>query len=81
MSQLRSMNSTASQSNNSGCVGGFPLLPKLKTVGTSGFPKWRSQMWLMATRAVSGLSFAAIHGRVRAGGRNSSSGISGPIGV
>ena len=44
MSQSRSMNSTASQSSSSGCVGGLPLRPKLNTVGTSGLPKWRSHM-------------------------------------
>ena len=44
MSQLRSMNSTASQSSSSGCVGCFPLRPKLNTVATSGLPKWRSHM-------------------------------------
>ena len=36
MLQLCSMSSTASQSSNSGCVGGVPLRPKSNTVGTSG---------------------------------------------
>ena len=56
MLQPLSMNSTASQSSSAGCVGALPLRPKSKTVATSGAPKCRSQMWLTATRAVSGLS-------------------------
>ena len=39
-----------------GASAGLPLRPKSKTVGTSGAPKWRIQMWLTATRAASGLS-------------------------
>ena len=39
MLQPDSINSTANQSSNSGCVGGVPLRPKSKTVGTSGEPK------------------------------------------
>jgi len=56
-----STSSLANQSSSSGCVGGFPLFPKLKTVGTSGFPKWRSHMWFIATRAVSGFSGSSSH--------------------
>src|SRR5438270_5260637 len=56
-----SISSTASQSSNSGLVGGLPAMPKSKTVGTSGSPKWRIQMWFTATRAASGLSRAVIH--------------------
>ena len=44
MLQLRSISSTASQSSNSGWEGDFPLMPKLNTVGTSAWPKWRSHM-------------------------------------
>ena len=62
------MNSAASQSSRAGCVGGWPLRPKSKTLGTSAWPKCRSQTWLTATRAVSGLSRSAIH-RARASRR------------
>ena len=58
--QFRSINSQASQSSNSGCEGGLPFLPKLTTVETNALPKWRNHMWLIATRAVSGLSLLAI---------------------
>ena len=57
------MNSAASQSSSAGCVGGWPLRPKSKTPGTSAVPKWRSQTWLTATRAASGLSRSAIQSR------------------
>ncbi len=60
MLQLLSMNCTASQSKSAESVGGFPFFPKLTTVGTSGFPKWRSQIWFTATRAVSGFCLLAI---------------------
>ena len=55
------MSSAASQSRSSGWAGGLPLRPKSKTVGTSGDPKWRVQIWLTATRAVSGLRRSVIH--------------------
>ena len=60
MLQFLSMNSTASQSSNCGLMGGLPFMPKLATVGTIAFPKWRNQMSLIATRAVSGLFWLAI---------------------
>ena len=68
MLQPESMSSTASQSSSAGWVGGLPLRPKSNTVGTSGVPKCRIQMWLTATRAVSGLSRSAIQ-RARASRR------------
>src|SRR5262252_8568096 len=55
MLQPDSMNSAASQSSSSGCVGGAPLRPKSKTLGTIGLPKCLAQMWLTATRAGNGL--------------------------
>ena len=60
MLQPDSISSTASQSSSSGWVGRLPLRPKSKTVATSGAWKCRTQMWLTATRAVSGLSRLAI---------------------
>src|SRR5262245_19282837 len=56
-----SINSTASQSRRAGCEGGLPLRPKSKTDGTSGAPKCRIQMWLIAARAVRGFSRLATH--------------------
>ena len=38
----------------------MPLRPKSKTVGTRGEPEWCIQIWLTATRAVSGLSGSVI---------------------
>ena len=38
----------------------MPLRPKSNTVGTSGLPKCRIQMWLTATRAVSGCCGSVI---------------------
>ena len=61
MLQPDSISSTASQSSSSGWLGRLPLRPKSKTVSTSGRPKCRIQMWLTATRAVSGLSRLVIH--------------------
>ena len=61
MLQPRFMNSTESQSSNSGCVGGSPILPKLSSVATMPRPKWWNQIRLTITRAVSGLSGDAIH--------------------
>ncbi len=52
--QPESISSTASQSSKAGWVGGLPLTPKSNSVGTRGVPKCRIQIWLMATRAVSG---------------------------
>src|SRR5689334_2656577 len=49
------MNSLASQSSNCGWLGGLLARPKSCGVGTSAWPKWRSQIWFAATRAVSGL--------------------------
>ena len=43
MLQPRFMNSTASQSSSSGCVGGSPILPKLSSVPTMPRPKWWCQ--------------------------------------
>ena len=40
--------------------GRFAVHAEVETVGTSGVPKWRSQMWLIATRAASGLSGEVI---------------------
>src|SRR5262249_16328831 len=62
------INSAASQSSSAGCDGGRPLRPKSDTVGTIAWPKWRIQIWLTATRAVSGLCVSAIH-RARASRR------------
>ena len=50
------LSSAASQSSKPGIVGGFPLRPKSNTDGTSGVSKWCIQIWLIAIRAVSGLS-------------------------
>ena len=61
MLQPFSMNSTASQSSSSGCEGFLPLRPKSKTLSTRGLPKCRIQMWLTATRAVSGFMGCVIH--------------------
>ena len=55
MSHLRSMNSTASQSSSSGCVGGSPCVPKSSLVSTRPLPKCCAQMRFIVTRAVSGL--------------------------
>ncbi len=63
-----SINSTASQSSSSGCVGAAPLRPKSWVVATSGVPKCQRQMWLTATRAVSGLARSVIQ-RARAARR------------
>ena len=60
MLQPRSISSAASQSSSAGCDGGWPLRPKSFTVGTIARPKWRPQMWLTATRAVSGFDSSAI---------------------
>src|SRR4051812_17033970 len=54
------MNSHASQSRSSGCVGRWPRVPKSFGVGTSPRPKWCCQMRLTMTRAVSGLLVLAI---------------------
>ena len=51
-----------------GASGGVPLRPKSNTDGTSGVPKCRIQIWLTATRAVSGLSGSVIQ-RARASRR------------
>ena len=48
------MNSTASQSSSSGCVGGSPILPKFSSVATMPRPKCFCQRRLTMTRAVSG---------------------------
>ena len=58
--QSPSMNSLASQSSNSGCVGCSPSLPKSFVLGTMPRPKWYCQTRFTNTRAVSGLSFDAI---------------------
>src|SRR4051794_8050943 len=59
--QPEAINSTASQSSIAGLVGALPLTPKSNSVGTSGVPKCRIQMWLTATRAVSGFFRSTIH--------------------
>ena len=51
-----STNSTASQSSNSGCDGGAPIVPKSSLVSTRPRPYRASQRRLTITRAVSGLS-------------------------
>jgi hypothetical protein len=62
------------------------LRPKSKTVGTSGAPKWRIQMWFTATRAASGLSglviqFAsAVRRPVLVGGKTLPSGAYASVG-
>ncbi len=61
MLQPRFMNSTASQSSSSGCVGLSPILPKLSSVATMPWPKWWLQMRLTITRAVSGFSGEPSH--------------------
>src|SRR5262249_10289572 len=64
--QSCSMNQVASQSRSSGCVGRFPILPKLFAVATIPFPKWYCQTRFTMTRAVSVLFDEAIHwARVR----------------
>ena len=55
-----STSSLASQSSNAGWEGALPLRPKSKTVVTSGLPRCRIQMWLTATRAVSGFRGSTI---------------------
>ena len=61
MLQPRFMNSTASQSSSSGCVGCSPILPKLSSVATMPRPKWWCQMRLTMTRAVSGFCAEPSH--------------------
>ena len=61
MLQPRFMNSTASQSSSSGCVGGSPILPKFSSVATMPRPKCFCQRRLTMTRAVSGFSREPIH--------------------
>src|SRR5438093_11147146 len=56
----RLTDSDASQSSNSGCVGGTPNLPKSFALATMPRPKWCCQIRLTITRAVTGLSFDAI---------------------
>ena len=52
--QPLSMNSTASQSNSSGCEGAIPWTPKSPGVSTSPRPKCCRQTRLTMTREVSG---------------------------
>src|SRR5213083_2645974 len=54
------MNSDASQSSNSGCVGGSLRVPKSEGDATSGSPKCSIQTRFTSTRAVSGLAGEAI---------------------
>ena len=55
-----STNRAASQSSNSGWVGGVPNLPKLLGVRTMPSPKCFCQMRLTITRAVRGFCGEAI---------------------
>src|SRR5436309_2122790 len=59
--QPRATNSPASQSSNSGCVGGSPSLPNSLGVGTMPRPKWCCQRRLTITRAVSGFAGSVSH--------------------
>ena len=66
------MNSSASQSSSSGCVGRSPSTPKSPGVSTSPRPKWCIQTRLTSTRATSGCRAARQVARRRpAGGRSS----------
>src|SRR5262249_46961936 len=56
-----STNQPASQSSNSGWVGGSPIVPKSLDVRTQPVPKWDCQRRLTLTRAVSGLSGRVNH--------------------
>ena len=56
-----SMNSTASQSSSSGCVGRAPCEPKSSDVSTIPRPNNCSQKRFTATRAVSGSSWLTSH--------------------
>ena len=58
--QPDSMNSTASQSSSSWWIGRGVRRPKSNIDATSGSPKCRIQMWLTATRAVSGFRRSTI---------------------
>src|SRR5215212_3948606 len=60
MPQPSSMNRTASQSSNCGCVGGSARVPKSLGVRTIPSPKWCCQLRFTITRAVSGLSRLAM---------------------
>ena len=54
-------NSEASQSSNSGCVGGSAKKPKLLGVLIIACPKWCCHIRLTSTRDVKGCSGLAIH--------------------
>ena len=60
MLHFSSVNFTASQSSNSGFVGGVPLRPKSLAVSTMPRPKWNCQIRFTMTRAVNGFSGLAI---------------------
>ena len=55
------MNSRASQSSSSGCVGRSPTMPKLFGVRTIPSPKCPCQMRFTITRAGSGFAGSASH--------------------
>ena len=48
------MNSVASQSSSSGCVGRAPWVPKSSVVATRPRPKYACQSWFIRTRPTSG---------------------------
>jgi hypothetical protein len=55
------MNSVASQSSSSGCVGFAPIRPKSFSVSTMPVPKYRCQIRFTVTRASSGLAGSTSH--------------------
>ena len=59
-------NSRASQSNNSGCVGMAPALPKSLPVETIPVPKTCCQIRFAMTLAVNGFSLSTTHSAKRA---------------